>query len=158
MSDDTKPIAFDDVQTRALSAVLDTIIPASDDDHLPSAGEIGIEEDVAAALGKTPEIGPAIHAGLAAADAAARERGADDLAALALAARSEVLSGLAGDHPALLPPLIFHTYTVYYQQPRVAAGLGIPGRPPYPEGYDLEQGDLSLADAVRDRGPIWREC
>ena len=30
-------------------------------------------------------------------------------------------------------------------------------RAPFPKGYDLEQGDWSLLDAVRQRAPFWRD-
>lgn len=44
----------------------------------------------------------------------------------------------------------------YYQDNRVRSVIGIPPRPPYPQGYSVAQGDLSLLDPVRDRGRIYR--
>ena len=35
--------------------------------------------------------------------------------------------------------------------------IGVEPRPPFPKGYQVEQGDFSLLDPVRARGPIWRD-
>ena len=48
------------------------------------------------------------------------------------------------------------TARCYYRDDRVMASIGIEVRPPFPEGYAVEEGDLSLLDPVRARGPIWR--
>jgi hypothetical protein len=45
----------------------------------------------------------------------------------------------------------------YYRDDRVLLALGLEARPPFPKGYDLEQGDWSLLDAVRKRAPFWRD-
>jgi hypothetical protein len=35
--------------------------------------------------------------------------------------------------------------------------LGLEARPPYPKGFELEQGDWSLLDPVRAGPPLFRE-
>jgi hypothetical protein len=45
----------------------------------------------------------------------------------------------------------------YYRDDRVLLALGLEARPPFPKGYDLEQGDWSLLDVVRKRTPFWRD-
>ena len=45
----------------------------------------------------------------------------------------------------------------YYRDDRVFRALGIEPRAPYPKGRELEQGDWSLLDAVRDRPRMWRD-
>jgi hypothetical protein len=42
----------------------------------------------------------------------------------------------------------------YYRDDRVLRSLGLELRPPFPQGYALEQGDWSLLDPVRARPPI----
>jgi hypothetical protein len=44
-----------------------------------------------------------------------------------------------------------HLYPAYYQHPRVLEGLGEPPRPPFPDGYDLEETDPQLLEKLRDR-------
>ena len=45
----------------------------------------------------------------------------------------------------------------YYRDDRVLLALRLEARAPFPKGYDLEQGDWSLLDAVRARPPLWRD-
>ena len=51
-----------------------------------------------------------------------------------------------------------HTVTCYYQDDRVLAAIGLEARPPFPKGYDVPAGDLSLLEPVRRRGSIVREA
>ena len=45
----------------------------------------------------------------------------------------------------------------YYRDDRVLRSLGLELRPPFPQGYVLEQGDWSLLDPVKKRPPFWRK-
>ncbi|USG61574.1 hypothetical protein NBZ79_01110 [Sneathiella marina] len=56
-------------------------------------------------------------------------------------------------HSALFLETI--TATGYYRDPRVLEHIGVEVRPPFPEGYHVEQGDWGLLDPVRERGPIF---
>ncbi len=44
----------------------------------------------------------------------------------------------------------------YYRDDRVMRSLNQEPRPPFPKGHDLEQGDWSLLDRIRERKPFWR--
>ena len=143
-------------QQSALSCVLDQIIPPSSAAKMPGAGEIGLVDYIERALQKTPDLRPTIADGLAAIDGLAANRGARDFANLAEPQRSEVLEELSTTHPGFLPSLIFHTYVGYYQDPRVAAALGVETHPPYPGGFSLEPGDLSLLDEVKQKPKMFR--
>ena len=143
-------------ELRTLTGVLDEIIPASADGRLPGAGALGLADAIAEAMRKTPDLRPAVVQGLAALAELAGGRGSPDFAALPGDVRVELLNELTAAQPAFLPGLIFHTYVGYYQHPRVLEGLGMEPRPPHPEGYDLEPGDLGLLDAVRRRPPMYR--
>ena len=50
------------------------------------------------------------------------------------------------------------TVTCYYQNDRVLEAIGVGARPPFPEGYQVPSGDLSLLEPVRGRGRIYREA
>ena len=45
----------------------------------------------------------------------------------------------------------------YYRDDRVIRSLGLEPGPPFPKGHNLEQGDWSLLDAMRNRPPMWRD-
>ena len=44
----------------------------------------------------------------------------------------------------------------YYQDPRVLTAHGQSARPPFPLGHDVESGDWSLLDPVKQRAPFYR--
>ena len=46
----------------------------------------------------------------------------------------------------------------YYRDDRVLKSIGMDARPPFPQGYEVEQGDWSLLDPVRTRGIIYRDA
>jgi hypothetical protein len=140
----------------ALSCVLDEIIPPSADGRLPGAGELGLVSVIREELRKSPDLRLAVSQGLAALDELSRARGGA-FPSLDARDRLEVMNELVTAQPAFLPGLIFHTYCAYYQAPRVVEGLGLEARPPHPQGYTLESGDLGLLDPVRQRGPMYRE-
>jgi hypothetical protein len=134
-------------------AVLDTLIPARND-ALPGAGSLGVGEYVEERLGP---LRPMVAAGLAALDDRAVESGASEFAEMTNDERASLLSDVASSHSGFLESLLFHTYSGYYQHPRVAVAIGMNGQPPHPVGYELEQGDLGLLDAVRGREKFYRD-
>ena len=50
------------------------------------------------------------------------------------------------------------TVQCYYRDDRVMRSLGMEARPPFPGGFEVEQGDWSLLDAVRQRSPLYRDA
>jgi hypothetical protein len=119
-----------------LTAVLDLVIPPSGDGKMPGAGSLGIAPAVAAAVSADSQFGPAIQVGLGAVREAVQERGG--FAGLSEADRLALLEAHAVAHPVLMRGLARYVFSVYYQHPRVLAGLGQPPRPPYPEGFQVE--------------------
>ena len=138
---------------RTFAALLDELIPARDE-SLPGAGSLGIGKDIEPKLGDAT---PLVASGLAALDAQARERSAVDFAELPAEERAPLVREVATAHPGFIDLLIFHAYTTYYQNPRVAVAIGLKPDPPYPGGYELELGDLGLLDPVRQRGKMYRD-
>ena len=149
--------SFSDQETRTLSSVLDEIIPPSADGNLPGAGELGLVDFIADAVEKSSDLKPAIMEGLSALENLSGGRSSGGFCGLSKNEKAELLNELATASPAFLPGLIFQTYLGYYQHPRVMEGLGVPGRPPHPEGYELEMGDLGLLGPVRERPKLYRE-
>jgi len=143
-------------QHRTLGAVLDTLVPPSADGRLPGAGALGIADAIEEKLREQPDLRPAVLGGLEDLDALARRGGAAGFADVPASERAELLSRVSAEAPAFLPGLIFHTYLAYYQQAPVLEGLGVPPRPPHPEGYAVAALDESLLDPVRAREPLWR--
>jgi len=45
----------------------------------------------------------------------------------------------------------------YYRDDRVMQALGMEPRPPFPNGFEVAQGDWSMLEPVQRRGKIWRD-
>ncbi|MGH0033658.1 MAG: gluconate 2-dehydrogenase subunit 3 family protein [Myxococcota bacterium] len=146
---------YSEQDKRTLAWVLDVIVPPSPDGRLPGAGEIGLADVIET---KSPDLAPGVVAGLEALESLARERGVADLDRVPAADRPALLEALAESQPGFLPGLVFPTYVAYYEHPRVMEALGLEARPPHPLGYELEQGDLGLLDAVRARPKLYRDA
>jgi hypothetical protein len=154
MSED--PIQLSAAQKGTLTALLDELIPPKSDGSMPGAGELGLADEVLAAV-LLPESQVELQEGLAALDAEGLGDGASDFASSSREARLAALGRVNEARPSFIPTLLRPTYIAYYQNGRVARSLGLEAWPPHPEGFPLEVGDLSLLDPVRARGPMFRE-
>ena len=145
--------AFSIDDERGLTALLDTLIPESEDGRLPGAGQLGLARALAE---QEPDLRPLISQGVAALDALAAQRGAASFAELPAQERGELVAAYASEGAPLIPALVFHTYTRYYQERRVVEALGLDHRPPYPEGFPMQPTDTKLFENVRQRGTLYR--
>ncbi len=139
-----------------LAAILDQIIPPSPDGRMPGAGALGladaIEEAIAGTGGRDW-----LADNLAAIEAAAQDAHGTSFGELAAQDAEALLRTVDEARPGLVQGMLFPLYIAYYQHPDVARALGHEGRPPHPQGYPLEKGDLSLLDPVRARAPLYRQ-
>jgi hypothetical protein len=158
MSQTDDEFSFSDAESRGLSAILDTLIPPSEDGRLPGAGEAGLVAYVEELVGKSPELGPMLRQGIECADALARERGAESFASLPGEDRTTVLNATSEGAPGLVPSLTFHIYSRYYREPQVMQAIGLEPRPPHPKGYEIGPSDMSkLLAPVVARGKVYRK-
>ncbi len=138
-----------------LVAVLDRIIPGSG--TMPGAGEAGVAAIVQGELAKDMDLAELLDRGLRRIDAGSLDRGAP-FAELADISKDEVLREVEANDPEFFAALIKHAYGGYYTDRRILGLLGDDGRPPQPSGHKIERGDLSLLQAVRERGSIYRRA
>ena len=131
-----------------LDAVLDTLIPPSEDGRMPGAGSLGLADAVREQTRMAEDV---VVAGLALAEAAG-------IGELDLADREVLLRRIESMQPAFVPTLYLPTCTAYYRHPQVLVGLGLEPRPPHPKGYPLEPGNLEALDRVRARGRLYRDA
>jgi hypothetical protein len=143
-----QPLSAD--QRRSLRCLAEMIIPASAEYGVPSAADDAIFADILRSLGRDAghvvavlrtldTLSGGVFADL---DPARRE---------AAAAR---LREAGGDALTYLTRIVLQCY---YRDDRVMRSLGMETRPPFPKGFELEQGDWSLLDQVRARPKLWRE-
>jgi len=66
-------------------------------------------------------------------------------------------TGQLEGQPAMAP-LVSLVMQCYYRDDRVMESIGMEARPPFPLGYEVEEGDWSMLEAVQARGKIWRDA
>ena len=144
-----------DEQRRVLDIVLDLIIPPSADGLRPSAADVDvlgyIRESEAQTLG-------GLRAELNQLDAEARENHGGTFASLDPAIRKGLVDAIRDREPRFMRTLAQQTVACYYRDDRVLEAIGVGARPPFPDGYEVPSGDLSLLEPVRGRGRIYREA
>ena len=135
-------------QGLVLAAVLNRIIPASD--AMPGAGDVRIAKFIDGVLVDAPHLRPRVMAVLNAVDFE------EPFVGLSAAEQDARLKKLARHKKEAFDTLLQVAYTGYYSEPRVLAAIG------WNPGPDLagppEPFDTRLLDAVRKRGPIYREA
>jgi hypothetical protein len=130
-----------------LAAVLNRIIPAND--VMPGAGDVGVARFIDGVLVDAPHMRPRVIALLNEADA--RER----FAGLSEAEQYAWLREMGRYEKETFDTLLRAAYTGYYSEPRVLAAIGRDTRADSPG--PTEPFDTSRLDAVRRRGPIYRD-
>ena len=99
----------------------------------------------------------ALRADLDRLDAEAMETHGQAFASLDPAIRHGLVNTLREREPHFMRTLAMQTVTCYYQDDRVREAIGVGARPPFPQGYEVPSGDLSLLEPVRQRGKIYRD-
>ena len=131
-----------------LDAVLETLIPPSEDGRMPGAGTLGLAPAVRVAASPMAEV---LDAGLETLRGAGFEQ-------LDPQGRDEALRRFEASEPAFTQGLYQTACTQYYAHPRVLAALGLEPGAPFPKGHTLDSGDLAALDKVRARGKLYREA
>jgi hypothetical protein len=142
----TEQSPFSERELDLLRGFAETAIPASAKYDLPGAGDAAIFADIAAAARRDVAGVKAVLAGL---DAIA----GGDFLALAADARLEAAENLRRLNELAALALGGLVAACYYRDARVMAAIGMEVRPPFPKGFEVDQGDWSLLDKVRS-GPI----
>jgi len=143
-----------DDQQRVLAIVLDLIIPASEDGQRPSAADVDVLGYIRESESHTLD---GLRAELDQLDAEAFESQGEAFTSLDPATRKALVDAKREREPHFMRTLAMQTVTCYYQDDRVLEAIGVGARPPYPQGYEVPSGDLTLLEPVRRRGKVYRE-
>lgn len=140
------------------AAELDTLrliaghmIPVSPHYGVPGADDPAIIADIAGSIDRDAS---AVREALALVDGLAGGR----LAQADPAEQARTLARFKAAYPVLAGTIETVVARCYYRDERVLESIGMEPRPPFPEGYAVEQGDWSLLDPVRARGRIYRDA
>lgn len=144
---------FSEDERRALTALAAMVVPASDEFGVPGADDPAIVDNILEDASRRPD---QLSAALAVLEALARERHGAAFADLSDAHRQTVTEAYRDAHAGHANLVANLTMQGYYRDDRVMASIGLDPRPPHPQGYDVEQGDWSLLDPVREKAAFYR--
>lgn len=143
------PLSLTDDEIRDLREIAGTMIPADPELGMPGADDPDILADIARSVGRDlPQVREAINA--------IGERSGGAFATMSQDGRETLLNDFhakGGAAAAILGRVILGAY---YRDDRVLIAIGHEARAPFPKGYEVEQGDWSLLEPVRQRAPFWR--
>ena len=146
---------FTDLQADLVARVLDRIIPPSD--RMPGAGEVAVAY-LDGVVSASASLRRSFSHGLAQIQVRAHQAHAADFAALSGAQQDTVLRQVEAAEPAFFEALVRRTYDGYYTNPRVVELLGLEFQAPQPKGHQVEPGDFSPIELVKQRGAVYRDA
>ena len=162
---------FSQRQQATLLALAAAIIPASAEYGVPGADDAAIAADILATAKRFHE---PIAAGLEMENHLANAKYGADFLDLSASDRAALVEGantpgffddvewefdearraqLAGQRT-----LVSIVAQCYYRDDRVMRSLDMEPRSPFPQGFEVEEGDWSLLEPVRKRGKVYREA
>tara|TARA_B100001964_G_C13932887_1_gene465381 strand:- start:210 stop:686 length:477 start_codon:yes stop_codon:yes gene_type:complete len=156
MNNITEPDArpFTNEETRTFLALVDMIIPASDEYTMPDASDTTIFNSIIANSAKNHQ---QILEALSALETLAQKRESASFADLLVDQRERIVKIFRETYPAEASMIENLTSQCYYQDDRIMISLGMEPRPPHPKGFTVEQGDWSLLEPVRKREKFYRK-
>jgi hypothetical protein len=141
-------------QKSVLDALLNLIIPSSGDGRMPGAAEMDfLGYLVGDESGFLPKLVQVLNAIVDAADSSHGK----SFTEINESDQLDLVNSLRSSKGELFNRLTNQVMACYYQNDRVMRGLGLEPRPPFPKGNQVDEGDLSLLEPVRQRGEIWRK-
>ena len=137
--------ALNNAQLSCLSALLDTVLPASEDGTMPSASEMDFLSYLQA---QAKEFLPVLTGILGQCD--------DNFPDQTLPVRVALVRNFARTEAQVFNSLVFRIYDCYYQTDRVRRLIGAEPGPPFPGGHTIPAGDFSSLETVKSRGKGYR--
>ncbi len=138
-------------QQRSLRCLADMMVPASAKYRIPGAGDDAIFADILQSFGQdAPHVGDVLQT--------LDRLSGGVFADLPPGQRDAVAATLREQGGTALTMLSRIILLCYYRDDRVMRSLDIELRPPFPKGFEVEQGDWSLLDPVRRRAPFYRKA
>lgn len=134
-----------------LRAIAGHIIPSDGTLGVPGADDAVIFADIVRTVHRD-------EAALRAAIAAVTALAGDGFASLPGDQQAPILQRFRAENPRLAQACETVVARCYYRDPRVMRSIGMEIRPPFPLGFEVEQGDWDMLEPVRRRGKIYRDA
>lgn len=146
--------ALPDDARQALQILVGLIIPASSEYDVPGADDPVIFGEILVAAQSDILL---VIDGLKAVDDLSNAGHGERFAVLEESDKVQVARDFAQSQAPHVSAIVSITAQCYYGDERVMNALGIASRAPFPKGYEVEQGDWSLLDPVKQRPKFYRE-
>ena len=135
---------------------MDRAIPPVDE--LPGAGSMGLVPEVERIAGKAPRLNDSLIKVMGALSLDLHAHAKGGFNSLDAEEQDEAVRTVEGAMPDDFANFLELIYLAYYGDGRVHKRIGWHGRPPQPEGYQLEPFDESILENIRKRPPFWRKA
>ena len=142
-------------QKTTLEALLNTMIPSNENLALPGAGDELIVREVLSSV-RTGSMASVIN-GLRELEEVSMQEHSVAFHNLNNTDQNAIFETFQRSHQSFIRTLGSIVLQCYYRDDRVMESLGMEPRAPFPKGFEVEQGDWSLLDPVKARGPIYKE-
>ena len=152
MSNSEKELIAEEINT--LLILVDMIIPASKNFALPSASDPQIFADLVNTAQRHRE---KVRNALSALDAEAFEEAGCEFCETDVKIRIVILESFRRTHVKAADLLATLPVQCYYRDRRVMKSLNMESRAPHPIGFEVNRGNWSLLDPVRNRTPSFRK-
>ena len=152
MSDSERELIAEEINI--LLILVDMIIPASVDFTLPSASDPQIFADLVNTAQRHRD---EVRYALSALEAVAYEEARSEFCELDDKNRIMILESFRRTYVKAADLLATLTVQCYYRDSRVMRSLNMESRAPHPIGFEVNRGNWSLLDPVRNRTPSFRK-
>lgn len=149
-----RPNPLTDTQRRSLDQLCDLMIPASKDGVMPAASSLGLFNDLNALTELQIQT---LQNGLDALDEHSTGQLSTPFSDLAVPEANRVVDAVRPAQRGFFQLFTVQNVARYFEHDTVLPLIGLEARPPWPKGNQVEQGDWSLLDAVRQREPFYRK-
>ena len=139
-------------QERTLNVLLNLFIPPSEDGKIPGAADVGFLAYI-----QNGNSMPWIIEGLINIIEESHNKYGQEFSSLSNFEQTQLIDKLRGRFRHFFNRLTTQVIQYYYQHDDVLKAIGLEARPPFPQGYLLEEGDLTLLEPVYLRGKIYRD-
>ena len=154
MLEDNKIVSEDlnEEHERTLIALLNLIIPPSEYGKMPGAADVGFF-----AYMHNENLFPWIREGLLSIVEESHNKYGQEFSALSVSKQMELIDRLRRRVFRFFSRLTSQVIQCYYQHDQVLKLIGLEARAPFPEGYLVDEGDLTLLEPVYERGKLYRD-
>ncbi|MBT4987020.1 MAG: hypothetical protein HOM87_04365 [Proteobacteria bacterium] len=143
---------LNDEQERTLMALLNLIIPPSEDGRMPGAVDVNFLTHL-----NKEGLFPCTNEELLLINKVSHEVYNHDFSELVELKQKQLIDKLPHKLSKFLTWLTSQVIYCYYQDDEVLRAIGLGARPLFPEGHFLKEGDLALLEPVYERGKFYKD-